>query len=436
VLARQRALKCGAGPPSDDLAFAGVRRGRSSLAVAVLLLSSLAAACGGGPAGGVDDSPLGQVRALLRERAGLLAEGDVDGYLAAVAPSAEEAERAFAEGAAAVPLAYANVTFRPRGARSTATSFRDADVQLVYRYEGLPADNQFRMSFEYDVERRGERWLVTRSEMVTAGDEGFSGPPIWATGPVAASRSDHFLALYRPGLTNAERALAAAEEARKGLAERIEVLELDPVNLVLLAGSEEEYAELTGRATDAGELAAARFVFNSLGGPESRQMMFKADVVVGDGEPTLGEGGEILPAAQVFQHELAHLALSRHAGPFTPGWAVEGAAMYLAGERRVAAWRVGLASGAFDGMSLAGMQPGLSDGLQYAYANAAVLHLIDEHGPERFFDLYAGFRPLRPTPEFARDPMGIVLSTHYGLDVAQLDRLTRAYIERAVAGSG
>ena len=403
--------------------------------MAVLLLSSVAAACGGG-SGGVDDSPLGQVRTMLRERAALLAEGDVDGYLAAVAPSAEEAERTFAEGASAVPLAYANVTFQPRGARSTETSFRDADVQLVYRYEGLPEDNQFRMSFEYDVERRGERWLVTRSEMVTSGDEGFSEPPIWATGPVAATRSDHFVALHRPGLPNADRALVAAEDARIGLAERIEVLELDPVSLVLLAGSEEEYAEFSGRATDPGELALARFVFNSLGGPESRQMMFKADRVVGNGEPALGEGGEPLPASQVFQHELAHLALSRHAGPFTPGWVIEGAAMYLAGERRVAAWRFGVGAGAFTGMSLAGMQPGLSDGLQYAYANAAVLHLIEEHGPERFFDLYAGFRPLRPTPEFRRDPMGIVLSTHYGLDVEELDRRTRAYIDRGVAGSG
>lgn len=404
--------------------------------MAAVLLSSVAAACGGGSGGAVDDSPLGQVRTMMRQRAGLLATGDVDGYLAAVAPSAEGAERTFAERAAAVPLAYANVTFRPRGAKSTETSFEDADVELVYRYEGLPEDNQFRMTFEYDVERRDERWLVTRSEMVTAGDEGFSEPPIWATGPVATSRSDHFLALYRPGLPNAERALAAAEEARAALAARIEVLELDPVNLVLLAGSEEEYAEFAGRATDRGELALARFVFNSIARPESRQMMFKADQVVGNGEPTLGEGGESLPASQVFQHELAHLALSRHAGPFTPGWVVEGAAMYLAGERRVGAWKYGLREGVFAGMSLAAMQPNLSDGLSYAYANAAVLYLIDEHGPERFFDLYTGFRPLRPTPEFSRDPVGIVLSTHYDLDIAELDRRTRAYIDRNVAGSG
>ena len=402
---------------------------------AVRLLAAVTAAllvtagCGGGGSSGGDDSPFGQARTMLRARAALLAEGDVEGYMAAVDPGAEEQERAIAEGAAAVPLSFANANIKPGGPR-TETSIGNALVEVVYRYEGLPEDNLFRFELSYDLERRDGRWVI-----VTSLPGGENELPMWATGPVKATVSEHFLALHRPTIEDAGAALATAEDARRDLAGRLEVVQSDPVHLVFLAGSEEEYAEIKGEPTDPGELAAAGFYFLSLSRPESRHMIVKSHRLVDPtAEAATDDGGRAPPKA-VFQHELAHLALTRFDGPYTPGWVNEGAAMYLGAERRLDSWKRGLAEGVFDDVSidLMGNEEGLVDGIEYAYANAATLYLIEEYGAQKFFDFYRRFVPLGVTGEFEQDPTGVVLGETYDISVFELDKRTREYMEKAVA---
>ena len=406
----------------------GFTRGRRLAVLAVLAV--LGASCGGGDGGGsTDDSPFGQARAMLRERATLLAEGDVEGYMAAVAPGAEEQERAIAEGAAAVPLAYVNAIVTPGGPR-TDTRIGNALVEVVYRYEGLPDDNRFEFELSYDLERRDGKWLITKS---LAGGE--IGLPMWATGPVSVVQSEHFLGLHRPSLANPDAALAAAENARRDLAGRLEVVESDPVHLVQLAASEEEYADIKGRSSSLGELASATFLFLSLSRPESRHMTVKAHRLLDQGSAVSRDDGELAPPQEVFQHELAHLALTRFDGPFTPGWVNEGAAMYLAGERRLAAWKRGFDEGIWDDVSidlLAGADT-LRGGISYAYVNAAVLYLIEAYGAEQFFEFYRRFLPLGPTANFAENPTAVVLAETYDISVSELDRRTREYMEEAVA---
>ena len=409
-----------------------VRARRRTLGVVALVVSLAAAACNPVQVDKVGDTPETEIRALLRRRAAMLAGGDVEGYLAAVDPSARAAEAVLADGAASVPVSWANASFHPRpGARSTPTSFRDAEVELVFRYEGLPDDNLFRFSLEYDLDRRSGSWAVTRSEVA----EGSDPLPIWASGPVAHLRTEHFLALHRPGLPRAEEAVAAAEEGRRGLAGRLGGLDADAVHLVLLAGSDEEYAAFKG-SPDEGEVAVARTVFRRLSRPEARHMLVKAHQIVLGDATAASEDGAQAPATEVFQHELAHLALTGLDSPVTPSWVIEGAAMYLAEERRVGSWAFGQAEGVFAAMSVGRMAGGgLLDGLQYAYANAAVLHLVDEFGAERFFEFYARFRPLSPSGAFLQDPTGVTLGDVYDLTTEQLDERTRAYIARA-AGAG
>lgn len=391
--------------------------------------SVLAGACGGGGSGGGGGSPLDELRVAMRERAALLAEGDVDGYMAAVGPAAEEQERAIAEGAAAVPISYANATVTPDGPR-TATSFANATVEVVYRYEGLPAENLFRFSMSYDLEERGGVWTVTAAEPT-----GEVALPVWATGPIEAARSEHFLALHRPGLPKAKEALDVAEEARTSLAERLEAAETDPVSLILLAGTDEEYAEFRGGPTQDGELAAAGFLFLPLSRAENRFMVVKSHRLVDEGAPATFEDGLQAPPKIVFQHELAHLALTRLNGPYTPGWVNEGAAMYLSGEERLAVWKAGLAGGGFEGVSIAAVAnaEALADGIQYAYANATVQYLVDTFGADRFFDFYGRFLPLGVTPEFEADPTKVVLAESYDITVADLDKRTLEYMAEAVA---
>ena len=392
----------------------------------------MAAGCGGGGGARTDDSPFGQARAMLRARASLLAEGDVEGYMAAVAPGAEEQERAIAEGAAAVPLAYVNATVTPGGPR-TETRIGNALVEVVYRYEGLPDDNRFEFELSYDLERRDGKWMITKS--LATGEIGL---PMWGTGPVEVVQSEHFLGLHRPTLANPDAALGAAEDARRDLAGRLDAVESDPVHLVLLAASEEEYAEIKGRSSSLGELASATFLFLSLSRPESRHMTVKAHRLIDQGSAVNRDDGEPAPPKEVMQHELAHLALTRFDGPFTPGWVNEGAAMYLAGERRVAAWKRGFDEGIWDAVSidlLAGADS-LRGGISYAYVNAAVLYLVEAYGAEQFFEFYRRFLPLGPTADFAENPTAVVLAETYDISVSELDRRAHEYMEEAVAAGG
>ena len=164
-------------------------------------------------------------------------------------------------------------------------------------------------------------------------------------------------------------------------------------------------------------------------------MIVKAFLLADEAASSVRDDGVEVPARLVFQHELAHLTLTRHDGPYTPGWVNEGAAMYLAAERRVDDWRYALDEGLFDGVSIAAMgdEAGLADGIEYAYANAAVLVLVEEFGVERFFDFYTAFRPLLASAEFEQGPTAATLLQRYDLTVSQLDERTRAYMEKAVA---
>ncbi|MGI8686557.1 MAG: hypothetical protein ACR2MO_15960 [Acidimicrobiales bacterium] len=401
------------------------RRRRAAL---LAVVSLAAGGCGSG-SGDKAAGPLEEVRVAMRERAAMLAEGDVDGYLETVGPEAMDLERDLAEGAAAVPLSYVNATVTPDGPR-TATAVGNAIVEIVYRYEGLPEDNLFRFSLSYDLEKRDGVWTVITSLPTEEADL-----PVWANGPIEAKRSEHFLALYRPGLPRAADALDVAEEARTALAQRLDVVHSDPVDLILLAGSEEEYEEFAGRPTDEGELASAGFLFRAFSKAENRRMVVKAHRLVDETTTAAFEDGLRASPRIIFQHELGHLALTRLDGPYTPGWVNEGAAMYLAGERRIAAWKLDLEEGAYDDVSIRSVanEESLADGVEYAYVNATVLYLIEEYGAEKFFDFYGGFLPLGVTPEFEADPAGVVLAENYDISVTDLDRRTREYMDKAVA---
>lgn len=94
---------------------------------------------------------------------------------------------------------------------------------------------------------------------------------------------------------------------------------------------------------------------------------------------------ELVPA-QVFEHELAHLALSRVSRESTTGWVLEGGAMLLADERRIGSWRLGQLFGIYDRVSFADLSEmgKLNGAISYAYANAAVSYLVETFGEKKF----------------------------------------------------
>lgn len=372
--------------------------------------------------------PREQIQQMLDTRAEALTDGDVEGYLAPLDPPAREAEAPVAEQATGMPLSEVSlqlrdVTFQRREVDGEQTLVADnAKVDFRFHYEGIPDDNPFSFRLRPDFVEGPDGWRLADSELVLPSQATpVPMPPMWALGPTEVARSEHFLALHRPGLGDVQGILDLAERARGQLLERL-TLEPAPAHVMQLAANEEEYAEIVNPEGPGGSVAVASQWFENPGYamsrvPESRHMTVNLaatfasslppEAVSGHGHG--GGGGEEPPEdgedhqyepdtspVEVFQHELGHLALGRFTRPTTPVWVAEGGAMELAEEQRTNAWRLGLAEGTFEDMSfltLSGRDPEEGLGaMEYAYVNAAVSWLVDEHGADRFWEFYQGFK--------------------------------------------
>ena len=107
--------------------------------------------------------------------------------------------------------------------------------------------------------------------------------------------------------------------------------------------------------------------------------------------------------ARVVAHELTHAALASRTSGRTPGWLVEGIALYVSGDRRVGAaaryvagdaGRVSRRALTLTGLSAPGAIGRLGgDGQSaaYAYSSAAAFYVAERYGRKRFLRLYAAF---------------------------------------------
>lgn len=435
-------------------AIAGRRSTRGALALVVALL---VAGCGATSAPPAPDTAAEDVRSMLRARARLLVDKDVDGYLRAVTGEARALEEAIARGAATVPLAFVNLTFNPSGrVEPDATEFRDAELELVFGYEGFPKDNRFRFGLRYDVELLDGVWTITASrhepqpgvQAVREAEEGTAAAdaearferrlplPVWARFPVEATQSEHFLLLHPPGLAEAAQVVELAEQARARLEPRLRFGSVDAIHLVVVARNRAEYEAFVEADRGADSVALVSFVYIPFAPPEGRQMIVNLDRVLGRDERLVGHSG-VATSVEILQHELAHLALSRVDSPFTPSWVQEGAAMYLADESRLDEWADGLAEGTFDAISVAGFgeDTSLSRSEDYAYVNAAVFYLIETFGEERFWDFYIRFQPVVDSVVSDDSVGNFVVESVYDIDLAELDRRTREWMAAAVAAA-
>lgn len=394
----------------------------------------VAAACGTSvpPAASPIDNVRAPIQQMLRERAMALRNGDVEGYLQGLSPEARAFEAPIAERALTVPLEEIDLTIGDALISDDGNEFRNASVAFIFRYKGLPDDNIFRFHFLYDIDRRADGWVVTKSQINAEAIY----PPPWATGPVELAESEHFLAMSRPGLDRVERVLTLAEDARERLVAKL-TLEPDARHLVLLAADEEQYTEMTGG--DPGSVALASNIFQASAAyplrPENRQMAANLDLLLDkESVPVQHEAQPEAFPVEVFEHELAHLALMRFDRPATPAWVSEGGAMLLAGERNSGEWTELRETGALDDMSLTAMFDGAQMGvLEYGYANAAVLYLVETYGEETFFEFYQNFKEFDVMNEAGIRSAGVerLLRRYYRFGVEELDGFTRAYIRRA-----
>jgi len=365
---------------------------------------------------------------MLRQRGRDLVAGNVTGYLGPLAPEVRTIEEPIARGARLVPLSDITFVFNPEpGVSLNAASFLSVSTQILYRYKSLPQDNVFEFQMIYDVQKVDGRWRITRAAV-----DPKVPLPEWARGPIEINRSAHFLVLYRPGLTRVAEAVSMAEQARTNLIGKLSLVP-DGRHLMLLAKDKEEFDELTGTPGEDGVLALAGFVFHGEGVPTSRHLVVNMEAsFAGSSNDVKIHGGETAVPLQVFQHELGHLALSRYTTPITPAWVVEGAAMYLSGERRTDGWRRLVEEDLLNEISVEAISGNKAlPGVAYPYANATVLYLAGAFGPRKFWDLYGSFRRFGSDavgPEQAAAVSHVLLGKVYRMDEKKLDDATRGFI--------
>lgn len=410
---------------------------------------------------------------MLQQRARALAAGDVEGYLAPLTPDARAVEEPIARGAVSVPLAEVQLTMDEGDIDRGGSEVNGARIDFVYRYEDLPEDNVFRFRLDSDMERRDGSWVVTKSAIRRRIGTRKIPVPMWATGPVGVASSAHFLAQFRPELGSVDHILQLAEQARERLLPSL-TLEPEPRHLIRLARDDADFEQLLDEGPEPGVVAVAEYLFSRTYGhdvrPENRQITVDVQAVErasgeklyhapahspgrdhdeGGGRADRRGGGGHRPepeitAMQVFEHELAHIVLSRFTRASTTAWVVEGAAMHLAKERRAVSWRAGMQLGLFDRLSFVTLseQENLRDAMEYAYANAATSYLLETFGPERFWAFYRDFKEFRggedethPLEEALADATHRLLRRIYDLDEERLDDEARKYISNAVGNN-
>lgn len=337
---------------------------------------------------------------MLDGRIDRLNQADLNGYLAPLSEEAKAAERTFAQGSLSVPIIVKRLRLSQATPIRTTDNLNDVKVEFVYRYEGLPSDNTFRITWIYDLKKQGASWKVIHSRP----EVGTHFPP-WATGPIQVERSEHFLALFRPGLAKANQTIKVAEDARAQLASKL-TFPLEDNQLLLMAGNRAEYEQFSARTSPVSAIAQAETAFEVTPSSikiRSRQIVLNLDKLFEDGS-----------AKETFVHELGHLALARQTRPFTPAWVSESAAMFLAETRPVTTWKEGVRRGVFEGISFTQLNReaglGLHDpsgeaaSFQYAYASAAAWYLTEMFGSDRFFVFYNSYTSVSAATFYDRLP--------------------------------
>lgn len=344
-----------------------------------------------------------RLQEFLDQRAERLEARDIEGYLSTATSEAHEVEQALALGATMAPVTGFEFRLEQSALRGREATLTGIEVALIYRYQGLPSDNIFRVLLVYNFDEQDGRWVVSRSAVRTG-----SGLPVWASGPIHTSVSDHFLVLHHPDLGDVDRLLQEAEEARAQLDGKI-TFPLEDRYVILAAQDDTEYREMSGAAL--GPVSAIAQVETSYEvTPETVRVLGRQMVV---NTQRLHQDGEAL---ETLRHELGHLAVAQYTRPFTPAWVSESAAMFLAGTRPVSIWRNGLNRNRFDGITIEQLNRAANLGvhnptregasLEYAYSAAAAWYLVDTYGADLYWDFYRSYADVPARELYDRLPEG------------------------------
>ena len=213
--------------------------------------------------------------------------------------------------------------------------------------------------------------------------------------------------------------------------------------LVVVAGDAAQARQMTTGIRGVATLAAISDSAVREKGPADRvvQVASQRLVVVWPSFAPLDADGR----RRVVAHELTHAALAGKTSGRTPGWLVEGIALYVSGDRRVgdaARYVAGDAGGVsrraltLTGLSspgAIGRLDGEGQSAAYAYSSAAAFYIAERFGRKRYLRLYDAFNdPKLTEPEGAELTAAAVRKT-LGISLLDLERdLRRWIVTRAV----
>jgi len=416
---------------------------RVAALVALVALPGLTGCLGSGGSDGPDGtgargtasskppSAEAQLTALLARRARALETGSARRYAATATAAQRPDDLRTARNAAGLPLR--RVTLEPR---DVEVDGRRAVMNVRAGYGIAGIRGNFTGDRTLRAVRTGGGWRIAS---ITSRRQRHP----WEVARFAARRAPHFTILAPADL--ADDGLDAALES--GYDRMRDVLVSGVLRrryLVVVAADAAQARRMTTGIRGVATLAAISDSAVREQGPAGRvvQVASQRLVVVWPSFAPLDRDGR----QRVIAHELTHAALAGRTSGRTPGWLVEGIALYVSGDRRVgdaARYVAGDAGGVsrraltLTGLSAPGAigrLDGEGQSAAYAYSSAAAFYISERFGRKRFLRLYDAFNdPDLTEPEGAELTAAAVRKT-VGIGLLELERdLRRWIVTRAVA---
>lgn len=306
-------------------------------------------------------------------------------------------------------------------------------ARLTYAVRGI--SGRFATSLRLGLQWTGRDWRVRSSTARR-------GQAPWEVAPQRRIRSKHFVVWAPRDVDPAAGGLLEALEG--GYARMREVLASGRLRrryLVVVAGDAGQARALTAAIRGIASLAAITDSEVRQEGPAEQVVAVASQRLLVIWPAFLAVGPEA--RGTVVAHELTHAAVSRSTSGRTPAWLVEGLALYVSGDERVAeAARLRLEGAQPQALSLRGLtEPdviatlsGDAQNAAYAYASAAAHYVAERYGQAALLDLYDVFneeslRGERGDPDLTDRATRRVL----GVSLSRLERDLRAWIALRVS---
>jgi len=372
-----------------------------------------------------------QLAALLKRRARALEAGDARRYAATATSGLRADDLRTARNAAALPLR--RVTLAPRDVRVDG---RRAVMKVRAGYGIAGIRGTFAADRTLRAVRTGRGWRIAS---ITSRRQRHP----WEVARFTARRSPHFTIL-----APADLAVDGLDEALESGYDRMGDVLVSGVlrrrYLVVVAADDAQARRMTTGIRGVATLAAISDSAVREQGPADRvvQVASQRLLVVWPSFAPLDPDGR----GRVVAHELTHAALAGRTSGRTPGWLVEGIALYVSGDRRVgdaARYVAGDAGGVSRrALTLTGLSApgaigrlgGEGQSAAYAYSSAAAFYIAERFGRKRFLRLYDAFNDTDLTEPEGADLTAAAVRKTLGVDLLELERdLRRWIVTRAVA---